>query len=134
MRRFGIMVAAALVATPVAAQGLVGGAERGADEGGAAAGAVGAIVGGAVGAATGTVNGILGIGDRPRFRSYVEEQHIRSYDYDQPLAVGVVLPGEYTYYAVPDTYHVRPSYRYTVINHHPVIVDPVTRRVVEVIE
>lgn len=136
MRRFGIMVAAALVATPMAAQaqGLVGGAERGADEGAAAAGPVGAIVGGAVGAATGTVNGILGIGDRPRFRSYVEEQHIRSYDYDQPLVVGTVLPNEYTYYAVPDAYHVRPSYRYTVINHRPVIVDPVTRRVVEVIE
>lgn len=132
--RLGIMVFAALLTTPVAAQGLVGGAERGADEGGAAAGPVGAIVGGAVGAATGTVGGILGIGERPRFRTYVEEEHVHSYDYDRPLRAGTVLPDDYDFHDVPESYHVRRDYRYTVINHHPVIVDPVTRRVVEVIE
>ena len=135
-RKFGIMVVAALMAAPVAAQaqGLVGGAERGADEGGSAAGPVGAIVGGAVGAATGTVGGILGLGDRPRFRTYVEQENVRSYDYAEPLRPGVVLPDSYTYYAVPSEYHLQPSYRYTVINRHPVIVDPVTRQIVEVVE
>ena len=136
MKKMGIMVAAALLATPLAAQaqGLVGGAERGADTGGAAAGPVGAIVGGAVGAATGTVGGILGVQDRPRFRTYVESEHVRSYDYDEPLRAGAVLPDSYTYYDVPESYHMRPSYRYTVVNHRPVIVDPATRRVIEVVE
>jgi hypothetical protein len=137
------MVVAALLATPVAgrAQGLVGGAERGADEGSAAAGPVGAVVGGAVGAATGVANGalgvagdILGVPDRPRFRTYVESEHVRSYDYDQPLRRGVILPEDYAFYDVPEDYHVHGRYRYTVINHRPVLVDPVTRRVVEVIE
>ncbi len=134
--RLGMMVVAALLTTPVAgqAQGLIGGAERGADTGGAAAGPVGAIVGGAVGAATGTVGGILGVEDRPRFRTYVEDEHVRSYEYREPLRAGAVLPDDYTYYDVPERYHVRHSYRYTVVNHRPVIVDPVTRRVVEVIE
>ena len=130
------MVMAALLSMPVAshAQGLVGGAERGADVGGAAAGPVGAVVGGAVGAATGTVGGILGVEDRPRFRTYVEGEHIRSYDYDRPLRAGVVLPQTYTYYAVPERYHLAPTYRYTYVNRTPVIVDPATRRVVEVVE
>lgn len=135
-KKLGIVVMAALLSTPIAAQaqGLVGGAERGADEGGAAAGPVGAIVGGAVGAATGTVGGILGVQDRPRFRTYVEREHVRSYDYQEPLRVGAVLPNDYTYYDVPENYHVQRSYRYTVVNHRPVIVDPRTRRVIEVIE
>ncbi len=130
------MVIAALLAAPVLshAQGLIGGAERGANEGGSAAGPVGAIVGGAVGAATGTVGGILGLSDRPRFRTYVEREHVRSYEYNEPLRAGAVLPDSYAYYAVPEEYHVRRDYRYAVINHRPVIVDPVTRRVVEVIE
>ena len=46
----------------------------------------------------------------------------------------IVLPDDYSYYDVPERYHVRPEYRYTVINHRPVIVEPRTRRVVEVVE
>ena len=45
-----------------------------------------------------------------------------------------MLPDDYTYYDVPERFHVRPGYRYTVINHRPVIVEPRTRRVVEVVE
>jgi hypothetical protein len=135
-KTLGIAVLAALVAVPLGAhaQGTVGGAERGAAEGDRAAGPVGAIVGGAVGAATGTVGGVLGVDDRPRFREYVETEHVRSYDYDQPLRAGAVLPDTYTYYDVPPRYHVDRTYRYTVINRHPVIVEPRTRRVVEVVE
>ena len=135
-KKLGMVVMTALLATPIAAQaqGLVGGAARGADEGDRAAGPVGAIVGGAVGAATGTVGGILGVGDRPRFHEYVEREHVRSYDYDRPLATGSILPEDYTYYDVPEDYHVKRGYRYTVVNHRTVLVDPTTRRVVEVIE
>ena len=135
-KRFGIVVMTALLATPFAAQaqGLVGGAERGADQGAAVGGPVGAVVGGAVGAAAGTVGGILGVGDRPRFHTYVESEHVRSYDYDQPVVAGAILPDSYTYYDVPQDYHVAPGYRYTVVNHRTVLVDPRTHRVVEVIE
>lgn len=135
-KRIGIAVLAALLAAPLTAQaqGTIRGAAEGADAGAAAAGPVGAVVGGAVGAAAGTVGGILGVDDRPRFREYVETEHVRSYDYAEPVRVGTVLPDDYTYYDVPERYHVRAGYRYTVVNHRPVLVEPRTRRVVEVIE
>ena len=135
-KKFGIAVAVALFAAPAMAhaQGTVRGAADGADVGDRAAGPVGAVVGGAVGAATGTVGGILGLEDRPRFRTYVETEHVRSYDYAQPLRAGAVLPEDYTYYPVPERYHVAPTYRYTVVNRRPVIVEPRTRRVIEVVE
>jgi len=128
--------AAALFTLPIAAQaqGTLRGAERGAAEGGAAAGPVGAVVGGAVGAATGTVGGILGVDDRPRFRSYVEGRKVKSYSYDQDVQVGATLPASgVTFYDVPDEYRVKPGYRYTVVNERPVLVDS-SRRIVEVID
>ncbi len=100
-----LLAAAALALTlPMAAQaqGLLPGAQRGAEDGAAAAGPVGAIVGGAVGAATGAVGGLLGVDDRPRFRSYAVRQH-RSYDWDGDVAVGTVLPSSGVSY-----YEVRP--------------------------
>ena len=70
------ILAVALIAltlpTAAGAQGLVRGAEQGAAAGRATGGPIGEIVGGAIGAATGTVNGILGVDDRPRFRTYVQ--------------------------------------------------------------
>ncbi|ACA15800.1 protein of unknown function DUF1236 [Methylobacterium sp. 4-46] len=130
-------VAAATLGLPLAAQaqGTLRGAQEGAEAGAAAAGPVGGIVGGAVGAATGTVGGILGVDDRPRFRSYVRERHLPSYRYREDVRVGAVLPSSgVTYYDVPAEYHVRPGYRYTVVNDQPVLVDPHTHRIVEVIE
>jgi hypothetical protein len=133
---FVSMTAVALLALPLAAQaqGTVRGAQEGAEAGGRAAGPVGAIVGGTVGAATGTVGGILGVEDRPRFREYVVREHIPSYRYEQELRVGAVLPEHgITYYDVPAEYHVT-GYRYAYVNNHPVLIEPRTRRVVEVIE
>lgn len=130
------MTAIVLVALPLAAQaqGTVRGAQEGAEAGGRAAGPVGAIVGGTVGAATGTIGGILGVDDRPRFREYVVREHIPSYRYEQELRVGAVLPEQgVTYYDVPAEYHVT-GYRYTYVNNHPVLVEPRTRRVVEIID
>lgn len=116
------------------AQGTLPGAARGAEVGADAAGPVGAVVGGAVGAATGTVGGILGVDMQPRFRSYVRERNVRSYDYDGRIAVGTTLPSSgVTYYEVPDEYRVRPGYRYTVVNDRPVLVDR-SHRIVEVID
>lgn len=124
------------LALPIAAQaqGTVRGAQEGAVEGGRAAGPVGAIVGGTVGAAVGTVGGILGVEDRPRFREYVVRERVPSYRYNSDLKVGIVLPEEgITYYDVPPEFHVT-GYRYTYVNDHPVLVEPRSRRVVQVID
>ena len=137
---FVSMTALVLLALPLAAQaqGTVRGAQEGAEEGGRAAGPLGAVVGGtvgaAVGAAVGTVGGILGVEDRPRFREYVVRERIPSYRYEQELRVGTVLPEQgVTYYEVPAEYHVT-GYRYTYVNEHPVLVEPRTRRVVQIID
>jgi hypothetical protein len=132
----GSMLLLSALALPVAAQsqGTVRGAQEGARQGEHDAGPIGAIVGGTVGAAIGTVGGILGVDDRPRFREYVVREHVPSYRYDSDLRVGVVLPAEgVTYYDVPAEYHVT-GYRYTYVNDHPVLVDPHTRRVVQIID
>jgi uncharacterized protein DUF1236 len=130
------MVAATLALPATAmAQGTFRGAEEGAAAGGAAGGPIGAIVGGTVGAATGTVGGILGVDDRPRFREYVVRERRPSYAVREEVRVGAVLPPSgVTYYEVPAEYHVAPSYRYTIVNDRPVIVEPRSRRIVEVID
>ena len=131
------LVVLATLALPVAAQaqGTIRGAEEGAAEGGRAAGPLGAIVGGAIGAAAGTVGGILGVDDRPRFREYVVRERRPSYRYDNDVRVGVVLPESgVTYYDVPPEYRAPPGYRYTIVNDRPVLIEPRTRRIVEIIE
>ena len=137
IRRFiGIAVVVASVALPFAAQaqGVPGGVDRGAREGERAAGPVGAIVGGVIGGVVGGVNGVLGVDERPRFRTYVVEQRRPSYQYREDLRVGVVLPEEgVTYYDVPTEYGVR-DYRYTVVNGRTVLVEPRSRRIVEIVE
>ena len=116
------------------AQGTIQGAERGAAQGGRDAGPVGAVVGGTVGAVAGTIGGILGVEDRPRFRTYVVQERVPSYRYESDVRVGAVLPeAGVTYYEVPAEYKVT-GYRYTVVNDRPVLVDPRTRTVVQVIE
>ena len=75
-----------------------------------------------------------GVDERPRFRSYVVEQRRPSYQYREDVRVGAVLPEQgVTYYDVPPEYGVR-EYRYTVVNGRTVLVEPRTRRVVEIVE
>jgi hypothetical protein len=137
IRRFiGIAAVVAAVALPVMAQaqGVPGGVERGSREGERAAGPVGAVVGGVIGGVVGGVSGVLGVDQRPRFHSYVVEQHRPSYQYREDVRVGAVLPEEgVTYYDVPPEYGAH-DYRYTVINNRTVLVDPRTHRIVEVVE
>lgn len=129
-----LISAGALVPAAASAQGVPGGVERGAREGERVGGPVGAIVGGTVGGVVGGVAGVLGVDQRPRFRNYVVEQRRPSYRYQSDLAVGVVLPEEgVTYYDVPEEYGAR-GYRYTVVNDRTVLVDPRTRRVVQIVE
>ena len=130
------MTLLAILALPMAAQaqGTVRGAQEGAAEGNRAAGPLGAVVGGTVGAAVGTVGGILGVEERPRFHEYVVHQGLPSYRYNDDFRVGAVLPESgVTYYEIPGEYHVQ-GYRYTYVNDHAVLVDPRTRRIVEIID
>lgn len=130
----GLLIAAPAVSFAQNAPGAQGGALSG-----AATGAVGgAIVGGPVGAVVGGFGGaVVGaiIGDNtPRFQAYVVEQRRPSYTYAEPVVVGGVLPNEgVQYYEVPREYG-QTEYRYTVVNNRTVLVDPQTRRIVQVIE
>lgn len=135
-RIVGVAAIALAIAIPVAAQaqGVPGGIDRGAREGERAAGPVGAIVGGTIGGVVGGVAGVLGVDQRPRFRSYAVEQHHPSYRYREDVRVGAVLPDDgVTYYDVPREYGTT-EYRYTVVNDRTVLVDPRTHRIVEVVE
>ena len=137
IRRFlGTAAIVAVLAIPslAQAQGVPGGVERGARDGERAAGPVGAVVGGVIGGVVGGVAGVLGVDERPRFRTYVVEQRRPSYQYREDVRVGVVLPEDgVTYYEVPQEYGVR-DYRYTVVNGRTVLVEPRTRRIVEIVE
>jgi hypothetical protein len=135
-RLIGTVAVVATLAIPAVAQaqGVPGGVERGSRDGERAAGPLGAIVGGVVGGVIGGVNGVLGVDDRPRFHRYVEERHYPSYQYNEDVRIGAVLPeAGVTYYDVPPEYGVH-DYRYTVVNGRTVLVDPRTHRIVEVVE
>ena len=138
IRRFigtAAIVAALAIPTLAQAQGVPGGVDRGSREGERAAGPVGAIVGGVIGGVVGGVNGVLGVDDRPRFRSYVVEQRRPSYQYREDVRVGAILPEEgVTYYDVPREYGSARDYRYTVVNGRTVLVEPRSRRIVEIVE
>lgn len=109
----------------------------GAAAGGATGAAAGAIVGGPVGAVVGGVTGAIagGIADQqqPEFRQYVTTQKVPSYTYREEVRVGAVLPESgVTYHEVPAQYKVK-GYRYTVVNDTPVLVEPSSRKIVQVI-
>jgi len=126
--------AAVVIPLSASAQGVPEGVERGAREGERAAGPAGAIVGGTVGGVVGGVAGVLGVDQRPRFHRYVAEERRPSYRYEGDVRVGAILPeAVVSYYEVPPEYGVR-EYRYTVVNDRPVLVDPRTRRRVEIVE
>ncbi|MDB5569612.1 MAG: hypothetical protein JWN93_795 [Hyphomicrobiales bacterium] len=126
---------AVLAAFPIAASaqtdsGVAAGATSGAIGGAIVGGPIGAVVGGVGGA---IIGGVM-TDNTPRFREYVVQQRRPSYSYAQPLAVGVQLPSDgVQYYEVPAEYGAT-EYRYTVVNNRTVLVDPRTRRVIQVIE
>ena len=93
--RSAAIIAAVFLPVATQAQGVPGGVERGARDGERAAGPVGAIVGGVIGGVVGGGTGVLGVDERPRFRSYVVEQRRPSYQYREDLRVGAILPEEF---------------------------------------
>jgi hypothetical protein len=108
-------VAAALVA-PVAAQ---------------AQSTVGVVGGGTV---VVDDNAGIAVDQRQAFREYIVRERVPNYTIPDRVIIGGVLPESgVTYYDVPQTYGATP-YRYTVVNGRTVLVEPRSRRIVQVVE
>jgi hypothetical protein len=76
----------------------------------------------------------IAIERRPAFREYVVRERVPNYIISDRVIVGGVLPETgVTYYDVPQTFGVTP-YRYTVVNGRTVLVEPRSRRIVQVVE
>ena len=110
---------------------------QGAAAGAAAGAAGGAVVGGPVGAAVGAVGGAIvgGIAQdkAPKFKAYVVEEKHPSYAYRGDVVVGTELPAAgVTFYDVPAEYGVT-EYKYTIVNDRTVLVEPRTRKIVQII-
>jgi len=71
---------------------------------------------------------------RPAFREYVIRQQVPPFTMPDRVVVGGVLPeAGITYYDVPQTYGAT-TFRYTVVNGETVLVEPRSRRIVQVID
>lgn len=78
-------------------------------------------------------NGIT-VEARPAFREYVVRERVPTYTVPERVVVGTTLPDVgVTYYDVPQSVAQTP-YRYTVVNGETVLVEPRSRRVVQVID
>jgi len=76
----------------------------------------------------------IGPDQRPAFREYVIRQQVPAFTTQDRVVVGGVLPeAGITYYDVPQTYGAT-TYRYTVVNGQTVLVEPRTRRIVQVVD
>ena len=77
---------------------------------------------------------VITVDRRPAFREYIVRERVPSYRVPERVIVGSVLPeAGVTYYDVPETFGPTP-YRYTVVNDQPVLVEPRTRRIVQVVD
>jgi hypothetical protein len=96
---------------------------------------VGAAVAAGVLTGVAVATGIVPLEHREPLHQYIVQEHRPSYQYDRyddEVAVGRDMPpGAYESYPVPEQYGV-PEHHYTVINNHPVIYHPQTRRIVHV--
>ena len=74
------------------------------------------------------------VSERPAFREYVVRERVPTYTVPERVVVGTTLPDAgVTYYDVPQSVAQTP-YRYTVVNDKTVLVEPRTRRIVQVID
>jgi hypothetical protein len=94
---------------------------------------------GVAGPGAGTVivdDGTVGIAldQRPAFRQYIVQERVPSYTIPDRVVIGAILPeAGVTFYDVPQSFGATP-YRYTVVNGETVLVEPRTRRIVQVID
>ena len=71
---------------------------------------------------------------RPAFREYIVRERVPNYTISERVVVGGVLPeAGVTYYDVPQSFGMTP-YRYTVVNGQTVLVEPRSRRIVQVVD
>jgi len=116
-RILAIAVVAGAIAAPIAAQ--------------AQSDTVGVVRGGSV--VIGDSEGIT-VEQRPAFREYVVRERVPTFTIPDRVTVGAVLPeAGITYYDVPQTVATTP-YRYTVVNGQTVLVEPRSRRIVQVVD
>ena len=78
--------------------------------------------------------GGIALEQRPAFREYVVRERVPTYTVPERVIVGATLPDMgVTYYDVPQSFGPTP-YRYTVVNGETGLVEPRSRRIVQVIE
>jgi len=71
---------------------------------------------------------------RPAFREYIVRERVPNYTISERVIVGTVLPETgVTYYDVPQSFGSTP-YRYTVVNGQTILVEPRSRRIVQVVD
>jgi hypothetical protein len=79
------------------------------------------------------VDGIA-VDQRPAFREYIVRERVPNYTIPDRVIVGGVLPETgVTIFDVPQSFAITP-YRYTVVNGRTILVEPRTRRIVQVVE
>jgi hypothetical protein len=121
-RFFVIAAIAAAFATPVAAQAqgdMTVGVARG---------------GYVVDAPVAVEAGGIAVEQRPAFREFIVRERVPTYTVPDRVIVGATLPDVgVTYYDVPQAFAATP-YRYTVVNGRTVLVEPRSRRIVQVID
>ncbi len=89
-----------------------------------------------VGRAPAVVDGgpTIAVEQRPAFREYVVEQRVPAFNIPDRVTVGATLPeAGVTYYDVPQRFGAT-TYRYTVVNGETVLIEPRSRRIVEVLD
>lgn len=84
---------------------------------------------------TGPAVGIITDEHVPTFRRYVVEERLPSYAIQDRVVIGATLPeaGGIVYYDVPERFGAT-TYRYTIVNDRTVLVDPRSRRIMQVID
>jgi hypothetical protein len=76
----------------------------------------------------------IAVEQRPAFHEYIVRERVPTYTIPDRIVVGGVLPDAgITYYDVPQSFGATP-YRYTVVNGQTVLVEPRSRRIVQVVE
>jgi len=74
------------------------------------------------------------VDQRPAFREYIVRERVPNFTVPGQIEVGAVLPeAGVTYYDVPQTFATTP-YRYSVVNGRTILVEPRSRRIVQVVE
>jgi hypothetical protein len=76
----------------------------------------------------------IAVDQRPAFREYIVRERVPDYTISERVVVGGVLPESgVTYYDVPQSFGMTP-YRYTVVNGRTILVEPRSRRIVQVVD